>query len=364
MSAPFFNPGPTPGTVINSPGELDALVADAEPLGEHGMTFRSDTAPDIGTYSIYENFIWIDTSGPRTVKRTYNTSLFTWDAELPEDGSITGDMIADNTITLDKLYAPAGLGGYVLRLNAGSTLAVWDSPLNLFADNTFAISRLVRPGAGSFVLSSDGTTNTWATVISLIAAGTLTPAQISSSGATAKQGLFFYGGVVGWQWIESMLRDNTTPINKLELGGANNIPLVNSGGTAWEFKTMSQLSVLLGTYFQGSPSVTTPVTCNTLNAGNRNITPIAHGLGHMPRYFEWRIRCIDVGGNQGYAENDEVPLHALASTATGQNPYSGWATTTHLKLVWGQAAEITHATSGAQNQPIDEAKWAYVCYYS
>jgi hypothetical protein len=361
MSKPFIEPGPVPGTVINSPGELDAMVSSAQPAEDHGMTYRGDTAPDIATYSIYENFLWIDTSGPRIIRRHYNADTFAWDAELPADGSITGDMIADNTITLAKIYATPGLGGYVMRLNAGSTAVVWDAPVNLYGNDEFPITKLEYSAAGSYVLSSNGTTNSWATVISLISAGSIALSKIDTTGAAENKGLFYYSAALGWQYVETMLRDNMTPLNKLELGAANTIPVINSAGTAWTMLTPSQfLSIFTGLINQ------------TNNTPDQDIPAAAggftydHNVGSVPR-VEWFLVCRTADLN--FAVGDEVPVSCIGSDVSGtddQYPlfvFRASATTLYCRRASSGAIYLLDATSGVLSA-ITESSWKFKAYYT
>ena len=364
MAKPFLAPGPVPGTSINSPGELDALVASAQPGADHGMTYRDTTAPDIATYPIYANFIWIDTSGPSVIKRTYNTSLFTWDAEVPGNDSITGDMIQDNTITLDKIYATAGLGGYVMRLNAGSTAVIWDAPANLYTNNSFAVAKLTYSTAGTFVLSSTGAANTWATIPSLLATGDIALSKLSTSGALSGQVIYYNGAALAYGYPDQLLRTNEVGLNALELSAGNNIPTINSAGTAWEMKTPSQFAALFTNYFaqapQSSSLITVPASEGTA------ITPITHGLGGVPRNVRWVMVCDS--SDAGYPDDMEVDL-ANFFAAGGGDSNTAWTTFASVteiglrRVVWVQTLSVGHYTTGAVTG-IDTAKWKLRCYYS
>lgn len=303
MAKPFLEPGPTPGTVINSPGELDALVAAGQPGVDHGMTYRKATAPDIATYPIYGNFIWIDTSGARPIKRTYNPSLFTWDAELPADGSITGAMLADSTITLAKIYPTAGLGGYVMRLNSLSNAVVWDAPANLFSANTFAIANLTYSGAGTFVLSSNGSANSWATISSLLSTGDIALSKISTSGALNNQVIYYNGSALAYGYPDQLLRTNEVGLNALELGDANNIPTINAAGTAWEMKTPAQFLDLFEDFIRAGTTDEEAVP----TAGSTAL--LTHGLGEVPKQL--RVVMVCHTPENGISANEEVELSAF-----------------------------------------------------
>ena len=333
MAKPFLAPGPVPGTSINSPGELDALVASAQPGADHGMVYRAATAPDIATYPIYANFIWIDTSGPSVIKRTYNTSLFTWDAELPAAGSITGDMLADETITLDKIFPTPGLGGYVMRLNAGSTAVVWDAPANLYTNNTFAIANLTYSTAGTFVLSSTGSANSWATIPSLLATGDIALSKLSTSGALSSQTIYYNGSALAYGYPDQLLRTNQVGLNVIELGAANNIPAINPTGTAWVFYTPAQFALL----FQGI--IAGPIISSSLiavpNSDGAAITPIIHGLTGTPK-VDWVM--VNVTPEFNWVANDEVPdinlVHYGPGTGDFMTPFTQYANATEIGWRW------------------------------
>lgn len=361
MPKPFIEPGPIPGTVINSPGELDAMVSGGQPGVAHGMTYRGATTPDIATYSIYENFLWIDTSGPRIIRRHYNTATFAWDAELPADGSITGDMIADNTITLAKLYATPGLGGYVLRLNGASTAVVWDAPANLFGADEFPIVNLEYSAVGSYVLSSNGTTNSWATVISLIADGSIAFTKLSTTGAVERKVLAYYSAALGYQYVETLLRDNTTPINKLELGSPNALVSVNAAGTSMEYRTISQLITLLGAQLR--PAQSTP---EAVPAAGSSVS-VNHGLGSTPSYVEWRLICITA--EFGFVKDQEVPISQIYTSATGnESPSFNWgsdsATLTCTRNNYNSAALLCARLDTGAQCTLTATNWNIKVYYA
>lgn len=365
MAKPFLEPGPTPGTVISSPGELDALVASGQPGEDHGMTYRSATAPDIATYPIYENFVWIDTSGPTVIKRTYNTTLFTWDAESPAAGSITGDMLADETITLGKIYPTPGLGGYVMRLNLASNAVIWDSPLNLFDDDEVPISWLELPGAGTFALSTTGGTTSWATVISLIADDELPLAKLDTSGSAEKKALSYLSGVLGYNYVETLLRTNQTPINSLELGSNSAVPGISADGTQWQFYTPSQLGQLLRSQLQASSTGEIVVPASEGAA----ITPYAHGLGQAPGHARWVFVCkiTDADYPVGY----EVDIGWVTDQQGGDsNPcWVTMANSSYLELrraaiSAGGTLAIPHYTTGVWNTTFSTGNWRLKCYFS
>lgn len=361
MAKPFLEPGPTPGTVINSPGELDALVASGQPGADHGMTYRKDTAPDIATYPIYGNFIWIDTSGARPIKRTYNTSLFTWDAELPADGSITGAMLADATITLAKIYPTAGLGGYVMRLNSLSNAVVWDAPANLFSANTFAIANLTYSSAGTFVLSSNGSANSWATISSLLSTGDIALSKISTSGALNNQVIYYNGSALAYGYPDQLLRDNEVGLNALELGAANTFPSVNALGTAWEFKTIGQIYSLL------APSIGETASSPQAIPANGSQVTISHGLGSTPRRVRWVL--INVTPEFGYTAGMEIDVQQLLES-NADNEYSSFATaanTTQLVATrsnLGASTLVTTRLDDGTACALTSGSWQIKVYYS
>lgn len=364
MAKPFLEPGPTPGTVINSPGELDALVASGQPGVDHGMVYRKATAPDIATYPIYGNFIWIDTSGPRPIKRTYNTTLFTWDAELPADGSITGDMLADGTITLSKIFPTAGLGGYVMRLNGASTAVVWDAPANLFSANTFAIANLTYSGAGTFVLSSNGSANAWATIPSLLATGDIALSKLSTTGAATNKVIHYNGSTLGYEYPDQLLRTNQVGLNALELGSNSAIPGISADGSQWQFYTPSQLANLLREQLQTSNTGEIAVP----GAEGDAITPYAHGLGVAPGTVRWVFVCkiTDAGYPVGY----EVDVGWVTDQHGGDsNPC--WVTMTNSTYLELRRASIgaggtlciPHYTTGVWNTAFTPGNWKLKCYF-
>ena len=57
----FLVPGFIPTDCISSPGELDQMVADAQPVSNVSFNYYSETAPDIITYPALSRCIWVDT---------------------------------------------------------------------------------------------------------------------------------------------------------------------------------------------------------------------------------------------------------------------------------------------------------------
>lgn len=294
---------------------------------------------------------WLNTNlggGAVDLGKISGSDLVTWFADNMPAGNIAISKLADGTAR------------YVLRTNATSTGNEFVAPTSLFDQFELPIDKInyttqTLTYSGT-TITVDGTTgcsfyvqltaNVSAFTVSNLRNGQTITVDISQD-ATGGRTLTWAGSIT---WVG--------------IAAAPNVASAANAKTIVRFTRVN--GVTFGEWINQTSSiiqVTTPTLVNTLNAGNRNIAPIAHNLGAMPGYYEWRIRCTGAGGNVGYAQNAEVPISLLAASATGQPPYTGWADATYLRMVWGAAAEITHATTGVFNQPIDESKWSFVCYY-
>lgn len=349
---------------IGTPGELEAQVSTALPGTYIGFVWYSTTAPDVITYPELKRFIWADLSGARIVHRHWNNATLSWETELPADASITNDMLVGG-ITLNKISLTGSTIGYVLRNVAG--VLVWDDPTNLFTAGTFQVADTaikLPASAGTWVLHSDGTTTGWTTFSTLFAAETVALNRISTTGSAEKKALSYLSGALGYNTVESLLTDNSTPITKLAPGGALNIPRTNAANNALEWVDATTL-VSAGKAGIGSTFTSALVA---IPAAAAAITPIAHSMAGVPFHYEWYLVCNDAAGDAGFAQNDEVKLSSAfgrAGAADDRGPeFSEWADATNLYLRRnsdGFTINVFHKTTGVPTDIVDETKWRLKC---
>lgn len=103
--------------------------------------------------------------------------------------------------------------------------------------------------------------------------------------------------------------------------------------------------------------------------GTGTLANSAHGLGAVPFGLRWVLACQDVGGDAGYAQNDEVPATCFTARFSAGNvetigiAYVGGANATNVFLSGSTlgAVGVAHKTTGDYTA-ITTAKWKAKCY--
>lgn len=295
---------PVPGACIASPGELEALVSQATPGTNIGMVYWGPTAPDIVTYPLFATFLWIDTSGPTIVVRNYNTATLSWEGPVIADGSIVDSMIADGTITLDKLSISGATAGYVLRVNSLGTAIIFDDTQNLFSSaNRLNVNVLSIPAAGAWILGSNGTTNAWTATSALFTAGIVPISAIATTGAADPSVLSYVGGSLGYRTVNASTGAGTLAVNKLVVGPANYILHMKADGSEPEWTTPVSALQTADSGAQNMPTVVnTPVT-------------YVHNLGSTALQITITATCVNA--NNGYSVGDIIPISAFVCDDNG-----------------------------------------------
>jgi len=283
---PKFTPR-TPGTVIADPAEFVALMEDATLNASVGLVWWGATAPDVVTYSELTRSVWVDTSGATVALRSWDAGTSSWITEPILDGSITTGKLATGAVTISKLSGAGGSTGNLLRVSSLGTI-VFDDPANLFdASHRLPITSLSLSPVGDYVLTCNGTTQSWATFASKFSAQTVALTAIATTGIADGKVLGQVSSAVGWNYVESYLRDGQTAIAKLTPGTASTVIGTNSGGTAIQQYTMSQLWALLTAL--PSTAYTTAVANYQAIPAAGNTNTFAHGFAAVPRKFGARI---------------------------------------------------------------------------
>jgi hypothetical protein len=95
---------------------------------------------------------------------------------------------------------------------------------------------------------------------------------------------------------------------------------------------------------------------------DQTITPnsvlnVAHGLGARPYLFNVVLKCIDAGGEAGFAQNDEAQI---VQTIPGVSVISASADATNVIIGYtGASTYVLHKTTQVATT-ITSAKWAFV----
>jgi hypothetical protein len=300
----FLVPGFIPTDCISSPGELDQMVADAQPVSNVSFNYYSATAPDIITYPALARCIWVDTHATPYVKRLYDTGTSSWIIEVPAPGSITGDMIADSTIPLTKLKASLYGANTVAQVNGTST--AWQAvPANTLFSSSYRldINSLSLSAVGAYVLSSNGVTNSWATFASYFTAGVVPISSISTSGAPDPSVLSFVGGTLGYRTVNASVADDTLAITKLVSGPANTILGMDSSGAVKTWLTPAQMYSLFQPFIGATLYATAPGLVQAVPAAGASVT-FATGQGAAVTNFGAWLICVTA--ENGYVTGDRV----------------------------------------------------------
>jgi len=142
-----------------------------------------------------------------------------------------------------------------------------------------------------------------------------------------------------------------TNCQRLAIGSAGQQLIVSSGAPAW------------GSVF---PSITTFRSSEiAIPSSGVAITAIPHGLAGIPLSTDMYFKCIDAGGDHGYALGDTVPLAATNCGTGGSVIPTGalYATATHINFTFASNGSggltFCKPTDGTSINPVT-AKWKMV----
>ena len=286
----FLVPGFIPTDCISSPGELDQMVADAQPVSNVSFNYYSATAPDIITYPALSRCIWVDTHTTPYVKRLYSSATSSWVIEVPAPGSITGAMIADHTITLAKLKASIYGANTVAQVNSSST--AWQAvPASTLFSSSYRldINSISLSAVGAYVFSSNGVTNSWSTFASYLTAGVVPLTAIATTGAADPSVLSFVGGTLGYRTVVAATADATLPVGKLVPGAVNYFAVTDPTGAFVTWISPAQVYALVSSSINAT-------RYNTATGALQALPSVAtasfgHSLGATPTRFGGFIIC-------------------------------------------------------------------------
>lgn len=304
-----------------SGADLEQLVREAEPNSHIGYVLSGAT-PDVVNNTRYSRYLYCPALGDWP--KYYNSTSATW-VNIPlADDIVTTGIIADGSVTLDKIDHTDGSALQYLRVNASATGVEWAS--FTLSDASVTTAKLT-PGTSDQVLVTNdaGTAATWSSA----AAWFTSMSQVVGLGnllqtSAASQDVIAWNGTT-WApaGVETTIPDNSIALAKLAVTGtAGQVVRVNAGATAYEVGTLSVTSVTPGAANQvlQTNSAGTVVawasmfTRSSLQAFTTEVN-WTHGLSYKPMF----VRAIIVPNTsfQGYASGDEIDASSIGGGGTG-----------------------------------------------
>ena len=221
----------------------------------------------------------------------------------------------------------------------------WNSLGFVFNQNYigFPFSTNLNALSSGFLFTTQGVSEATISTVATI------PIAKGGTGQTAKTAAF--NALAPLTTKGDIIYHDGTNCQRLAIGSAGQQLIVSSGAPAW------------GNVF---PAITTFRSSEiAIPSSGVAITAIPHGLAGIPLSTDMYFKCIDAGGDQGYALGDTVPLAATNCGTGGASIPSGalYATSTHIKFTFASngSAGLTFCkpTDGTSINPVT-AKWKMV----
>jgi hypothetical protein len=219
---------------------IEQAIEQAQPASTWygGVLHSVDTPPVTGAYIWHKRSLWINAD--ETGIFWYKDSVGSWENlstlldTTPQPGSITLAMLADEADARQ-----------VLRRNSLDTAYQWVNPLSIFNAGEITLDKIVpAAGDGYFLLTGGGgvpaytdfSTAISAEVATAIAATDLAFSKVRDTLSQGIAGqvasLVGTGDYLEFNYVEDLLRANTTPTSRLLLTGIGANKLVSTNGSA------------------------------------------------------------------------------------------------------------------------------------
>ena len=271
----FLRPGLDPTSIIGTltNAQLLQMWMEGKFAPDVGGFVWAQTAPDVVTYPDLATSVWgkLNGSGVRTGEFFWYDGA-NWQPWELEDGSLTGDAFADQSIGIEKLTPGAALQIPQVKPIAADGIQ-WVDPADIFGVNTIAVNKLAyAPDAGYVLWSSTGGVYTSALFSTLWANQftALTSLPVSKLGddlvnyaAGQVPTVTAPGNYFTPAYPDQLLRNGQVPTAKLQLGAATigKTPVGNATGDDLDWISPITNSVALFNY--GGPSGTAPQSVTT-----------------------------------------------------------------------------------------------------
>jgi len=294
--------------------QIMQALQQAYPASGLGIIIYQSATPDVATYTEYVTFLWVNTTTGE-LKYWNGTS---WQLV---SGFAT---IADASVTVSKLSPSGGAALQLIRINAGGTAFEFVNPADLFTTNSFPLNKLINAsGAGYVPYSGVGGVYAEALLNTLINTW-LTTANIPNTRVMDVSGVGLPNQVayiadtfnaLSYAYVESLLRANQTPTNKLQFaaGAAGKYVKVNVSGTDLDYTadTGIKAGILKYSVAKGTAAQSVPITTETVVEWNTEVDT------------EGAISALDTATDRftlatgTYLIDISIPVYQAAANLTG-----------------------------------------------
>jgi len=287
---------PTPLGSISA-AQLLQMVNQAIPSTKRGMVYFSTVQPDIISNPWLIKYFWCDPSSFPIVPKLFNQNTATWEPLIAAPLSITGGMIADGTITLDKIQ-PGGAFQLLRTNSTGLTCEWWtlSFPTNSIDVNSLQIGSGIP---GQFLrIKTDGSGIEWFTFVlnDYLTIGSLSPDVLQNSGIP---GDVLYvqdtAGNVSWAQVLDLIANNSILNTKISPGAPGSYLRTNGTGSGVIWDILSPIIYPHGLFVDITPGTRTFTVPS--NVFSLDVEVVGAGGGGTSNPVDGNIG----GGGGGYA---------------------------------------------------------------
>lgn len=344
--------------------QLYQMVAEAGLNTDKGIIILSNDTPDTATYPKFKKYLWVKPSENGKIIRAWNEGTASWEAQTLGAGAVGTTELADNSVTLAKLYDPgvphSGKqltvlpdGTFGLVLYVPPVAAIGLSQIDKGSGNAGRLVRVKEDDSGLeyFELAASDFLEDGTIDLDALNFGAAYDSILYRAKEVDLGGIF----PISIHAIPSLWEDDLVPLDKLEFGTNGQIVRMVAGVPTWQANTFTaKYEVTLGAIDTYDDTV---------------LTPTAHSMGGSPQQVYASIVLLTGQSDLGYtnAAGDNIPSENVASSISADGittpAFTLWSNATqwggYCRTNGGGASDIyiRHKTTGAWTA-IDKAKWA------